>query len=587
MDIITKSQLSEFSAEFDYGKLPIDQAFERFANYTVLSREYGNEPLESYELEQSTIGGGNDIGLDGIAIIANGKLVYDENEISDLVSQFGVLDVTFCFLQAKTSSSFIAEEIGTFLFGVKEIFSDLDDPTEHGNWNEEVRHYHNLILKTFSFGAKMTKGLPKLKLFFVTTGKWREEHLDAKARFERDKRELERMGIFESVVYEAIDAQSIQHLYTQTKNKVSAEIKLINKITLPEIKGVGEAYYGLVPFSEFRRVIEDEDGTLKNVFYDNVRAFQGYNSVNRSIDLTIKDGKQHLFPLLNNGVTIIAKEVTPAGNKFHLRDYQIVNGCQTSHILFQNRQRKDIQSMYIPVRIIESVDDEVGSQIIVATNNQTEVKKEQLIALSEFQKQLERYFGAMSGSHKLYYERQSKQYAGDPSVPKNKVVSIPVQIISFTSMFLEEPHNVRGYYSTILENVEKVGKYIFSKDHKYAPYYTSALAYNRLEELFRRNMISSTFRKGKHHLLLAFRLLAEERNRPQLNSNAIDTYCDQINDKLLDDTQCLSLFKTACTIILETTPSKVLLDSHINSYLTKNIATRLGKNISIGKPRLR
>ncbi len=582
MDIIIKSQLTEFSQEFDYLELPVDQQFERFCNYSVFSREYGNEPLESYEIEQSTLGNTHDNGLDGIAIIVNGKLIYTEEEVSDLVKQNGYLNVTFCFLQAKTSTSFTAEEIGTFLFGVKDIFSDLNEPILHPNWNKEVTHYHELILHIYSFGSKMTNGLPKLKLFYVTTGKWQEQNIDAKGRFERDKRELEKTELFLSVSYDTIDSKAIQKLYTQTKNKVSADIKLINKITLPEIKGVGEAYYGLVPFSEFKKIIVDDDGYLKNVFYDNVRAFQGLNSVNRNIDKTIKDKKMQMFPLLNNGVTVIAKEITPAGNNFNLKDYQIVNGCQTSHVLYSNIKTEGIDSMYIPIRVIESIDDDVKNQIIIATNSQTEVKREQLIALSEFQKELEKYYAAMTGTGKLYYERQSKQYAGDSTVPKNRIISIPVQIISFTSMFLEEPHNVRGYYSKILENVEKVGKYIFSHDHKLASYYTSALAYSRLEELFRKGLLDVSFRKAKHHLLLTFRLIAEERNRPSLNSNSIEQYCDILNKKLLDNKKCLAIFKSACETILETTPNKQLFDRHINSLLTKNIASRLGKYVNLG-----
>jgi hypothetical protein len=582
MDIIVKSQLTEFINEFGYEKISIEQAFEKYCNYSVLSREYGNEPLEAYEIEQSSVGNSKDIGLDGIAIIVNGKLIYNQEDITELVNTNSYLDVTFCFVQAKTSSNFVAAEIGTFLFGVKSLFSDINEPEAHPNWNNDILHYHNLILHIYSFGAKMTNGLPNLKLFYATTGNWNNSHLDAKGRFEQDKKELDKTGLFSTVSFTPIDAKTIQNLYTQTKNKVSAEIKLINKITLPEIKGVGESYYGLIPFSEFKKIIIDDDHNLKNVFYDNVRAFQGYNTVNRSIDKTIKDKKFDFFPLLNNGVTVIAKEVTPVGNNFTLKDYQIVNGCQTSHVIYMNRNISDLEAMFIPIRIIESSDDSIKNQIIVATNSQTEVKREQLIALSEFQRDLEKYFAAISGPGKLYYERQSKQYAGISSIPKDKIVSIPVQIISFTSMFLDEPHNVRGYYSKILENVEKVGKYIFSSEHKYSTYYTSALTYNKLEDLFKNGKIDSKFRKAKHHLLLAFRLLAEERNKPYLNSNAINSYCDSLILKLLDDKKCLEIFKGACNIILETVPNKILLDKHINSKLTINIARQLGKFVHVG-----
>jgi hypothetical protein len=584
MDIIVKSQLNEFSAEFAYQNLTPEKAFEKFCNYSIYSKEYGNEPLESYEIEQTSVGDGGDNGMDGIAVIVNGKLVYTEEEINEHISRNSYLDVTFCFIQAKTSTSFVAAEIGTFLFGIKDVFSDLNEPAAHPNWNTDIQHYNNLIHHIYSNSAKMAScGLPKLKLYYVTTGQWLESHIDAKSRIERDKKELEKMGLFREISFSPIDGKEIQRLYSLTKNKVAADIKITNKITLTEINGIGQAYFGVIPFSEFKKVIMDDDNNIKNVFYDNVRAFQGLNSVNKNIDKTIKDNKIDLFPLLNNGVTIIAKSITPAGNNFTLRDYQVVNGCQTSHVLYNNGGLSEILNMQIPIRLIESQNDEVRNQIIIATNSQTEVKREQLIALSAFQKDIEKYYAAISGKGKLYYERQSKQYAGDSSIPKNKVISIPVQIISFTSMFLDEPHNVRGYYSKVLEDVEKLGKIIFSEDHKLAPYYTSGLAYHKLEELFRTGLISTEFRKAKHHLLLTFRLIAEENKRPQLNYSSIEKYCEVLNDKLLDDTQCLEIFRQACELVLNTVPNRVLLDRHINSLLSVNIGKSLNKFIQIGR----
>lgn len=583
MDIIIKSQLNEFISEFGYEGIKIDVAFEKFCNYSIISKEYMNEALEAYQIEQTSIGGGNDNGIDGIAIIVNDILIYNEQEIIEIANKSKSIDVHFCFIQSKSSNSFIAEEIATFLFGVKDIFSNLNNPSTRTNWGQKIQHHYELISKIYSYSSKMNKGLPKLKLFYATTGVWNSENHHSLVRINADKTELNGYGLFANIDICLLGSKEIQSLYTHTKNKVSADIRILNKMTLPDINGIGESYYGLIPFEEYKKVIIDDNDNLKNVFYDNVRAFQGLNPVNKSIDKTIKDKKIDIFPLLNNGVTIIAKEVNPVGNMFTINDYQIVNGCQTSHVLYQNRNDNEISKMLIPIRVIESSDESVKSQIIIATNSQTEVKREQLIALSEFQKDLEKYFSSINGKGKLYYERQSKQYSGDTSVPKNRVISIPIQIISFTSMFLDEPHNVRGYYSKILENVERVGKYIFSQEHKYSSYYTSALAYNRLEELFKKELLDHSFRKAKHHLLLTFRLLAEERNKPKLNNSQMDRYCETINEKLLDDDKCLSIYRVACKTILDTLPNKILLDRNINHLLTKDIAQRLGKYVQVGR----
>ena len=114
---------------------------------------------------------------------------------------------------------------------------------------------------------------------------------------------------------------------------------------------------------------------------------------------------------MNNGVTIIARNLQVTGHKCHIEDFQIVNGCQTSHELFSN-QDSISESLMIPLRLISTQDEGVIESIIKATNRQTEVKKEQFFAVTEFSKQLERFFQAFPEEHKLFYERRSRQYDG-------------------------------------------------------------------------------------------------------------------------------------------------------------------------------
>lgn len=44
----------------------------------------------------------------------------------------------------------------------------------------------------------------------------------------------------------------------------------------------------------------------------------------------------HLFGLLNNGITIIADQVHIISTEASLINYQIVNGCQTSNVIFES-----------------------------------------------------------------------------------------------------------------------------------------------------------------------------------------------------------------------------------------------------------
>jgi hypothetical protein len=51
--------------------------FEHFVNFCAVSNEYGEE----FDVEEIHTGGGDDLGIDGIAVIVNGALVDDSEEV--------------------------------------------------------------------------------------------------------------------------------------------------------------------------------------------------------------------------------------------------------------------------------------------------------------------------------------------------------------------------------------------------------------------------------------------------------------------------------------------------------------------------
>jgi AIPR protein len=85
------------------------------------------------------------------------------------------------------------------------------------------------------------------------------------------------------------------------------------------------------------------------------------------------------------------------GSNFTIEDFQIVNGCQTSNVIFDERKILD-DSMMIPLRLIWTTDDDVIESVVFATNQQTELKPEQLYARTEFAKTLIKYIVILSKS---------------------------------------------------------------------------------------------------------------------------------------------------------------------------------------------
>lgn len=541
MDRITKSLIEELltTQEIESDGEPRD--FEKLVNYTTISNEYN----KTFELDFVTVGEGNDTGIDGIAIIVNGQLVETTDEIDDLLEKNGYLEVVYVFTQAKSSSNFNSGEINTFLFGVKDFFSDRPKLVR----NDDIQKFAEMSNYVYSKAASFRKN-PNLKLFYVTTGTWTND-INLTAVIESGRIELAEKNLFDTIVINPFGAKELTSYYRKTKEANQATIQFVKRITLPPINSISESYIGLLPFSEFKKIIIDENDKLKSVFEDNVRDFQGdANDVNQVIGNTITGSHSDLFSVLNNGVTIVADSVSPTGDNFTLRDYQIVNGCQTSNVLFNNRNSPSISRVEIPIKIIATTNEEVKNQITLATNNQTPIKKEQLAALTEFQRNLEKYYNSFAGENRLYYERRSRQYNSDSSVIKTRVITIPIQIKSFSAMFLQNPHLVTSYFGAIVKRLNSESSQIFKEDHAYAPYYASALVYYKLESLFRRKVIDTKYKKVRFHLIMLIRLLVTKDPLPPFNSTRqMETFCKKIIDVLADEQQANDVFKKATAII--------------------------------------
>lgn len=382
-------------------------------------------------------------------------------------------------------------------------------------------------------------------MYYATTGKWQNDP-KLVSRIDHDRDTLLELDIFRSVDFIPADARHLQRLYGNAKNRFSKSIEFQNKVTLPKLSGVQESYLGYLPSDQFLKLITDDSGSIvRGLFYDNIRDFQGDNPVNVEIDETLKSEDRALFVLMNNGVTIVADSITKTADLFSLEDYQIVNGCQTSHVLFNNRDALE-KPVQIPIKLIVSKDGLVKNRIIKATNRQTMVKSEELTALTDFQKSLEDYYNAITGDFRLFYERRSQQYRAATGIEKIRVVSIPNQIRSFASMFLGLPHQASRYYGTLLNSIESK---IFVHDHLPVAYYVSALGLYRFESLSRKKTMEAKYRPFKYHLLPLARVLIAGTEMPPMNSHKFERYCGKIVSVLQSEKESFTVFSSAARLL--------------------------------------
>ncbi len=479
-------------------------AFEHFSDFLIVNKYVADRFAPEDVMTKD-----GEIGLDGVAIIVNDMLVTDEDSLEAAWGRSPEdSSVRFVFIQAKTSEKFDSGDIQVFIYGVRNFF--LPD-SERKFTNKKMENLVKLKDLIYQKTLSIRNNNPSIDMFYITCGKWTEEN-SLSSMIRLGKQDLENTHNFFKVDFYPYDADKIITAYKELKKKIRKTVVMEKRYTFPPMTSIRQAYGGLVRCKDFINLLQDEEGNmLHNIFEDNVRDFQGYNPINTEIANTIKDeNERKLFSVLNNGLTILAKKITSTGDNLEIFDYQIVNGCQTSYVLFDNRDNIT-NDMYLYVKLIEVEKQEVLDKIVYTTNRQTEVKSEAFAATKPFHRGLEDFYNSFSMPYRLYYERRSKQYDLDDTINKNRVVTLATQINCYVSMFLNEPHSTHRYYGELLKNYSKN---LFIGEKLYEPYFVSAYFLFYVNEAMKKNELNRIkFSHFKYHLILGMRRAAFNKNK--------------------------------------------------------------------------
>ena len=223
------------------------------------------------------------------------------------------------FIQSKTSKNFETKEIGNFGWAVNDFISEKPQIS----WSKIALEKIKLLNKLFE-NSSVLREKPRCHLFYVTLGIVNKTDQNIVAKVEEIKRNIGNENLFESIKFDLIGVNEIHAQYKKIGQAVTKSFEFPCRVTLPEINGVTEAYLGIIDGSIIIQLMTDEDGELiPNVFYDNVRDFQGENNVNKEIQMTLKTADKQAFVVLNNGVTIVAETLQTSRDKFTISNYQI------------------------------------------------------------------------------------------------------------------------------------------------------------------------------------------------------------------------------------------------------------------------
>jgi len=546
MHQILESYVRDFREKFDLERLRDSVAFEHFASHCVFRNN--PRPPDDYDFEDITCGDAT--GVDAIAIFVNERFIESVDALESISDRR--ISVNFTFVQAKRSSSFDLGDMLKFFSTVERFFTERDPAAI-----KDLEKWFLLKERIFSLAGRFSEN-PQLTLFYVTTGNWTREQTLV-AQIDAAKSRLQAKKLFSHVNIQMVDGEDLTTMYRSIVTQVSRSITMDKYAIVPKIAGVRQAFIGVLPASEYLCLISGEDNqVLRHLFYDNVRDYQGENPVNREITETLvgDPAGAERFVLLNNGVTIVAREVRQTGTEFQIKDFQIVNGCQTSYVLHGNRANLK-GTEFLTIKLIETDDLEIANQITKATNRQTKVELEAFASLQPFHKELEAFYSSFAKENRLYYERRSRQFAHDPSIRRSSVVTVPNQIKAFVSIVLEEPHKIHYYYGQLLDSYSAgKSRRLFADNHALYPYYFSSWLSMTLKPLLEDSGVPGLWR---YHVLLVVRCLAGGQfdHSRITDSKYCEKYCKAVMTELRDNNSINLKISAAWTLIRECAGNEV------------------------------
>ena len=193
--------------------------------------------------------------------------------------------------------------------------------------------------------GRIRDGKPRAQAYFATTARASDDREILGAQ-QALKVAIADTGYFSHVEVTLANCDSIVEMWKAAEGQIEATLKVLGSAAFPKAPGIEEGYAVTVKAIDFIEEIltNGNDRLRQRIFEENVRDFIGLEGgVNVEIADTLKDHqKQKRFGILNNGVTIISPDVRISGFDIYLRDFQIVNGCQTSNVLFEHRGKVDL-----------------------------------------------------------------------------------------------------------------------------------------------------------------------------------------------------------------------------------------------------
>ena len=207
----------------------------------------------------------------------------------------------------------------------------------------------------------------------------------------------------------------------------------------------------------------------------------------------------------------------------------------------------------IVVKCIESTNEEYITEIISATNSQTEIPKESFFSLKEKTKQIQSFFNiqndSQSSENKIYFERRENEYK-QSNHQQSRIFDIKLLCRVYNAMFLDQPHNSARYVAKIFEIQ---GENLFKETDQEISYYVAALTHYKLNSLINsKRLDANTYSALRWHVIFIFKhLVHKEVKNVQPNSKTMNKYCEKILNVLTSPDRKYEQYFQECFDIID------------------------------------
>jgi hypothetical protein len=553
MDVVIRGFMRRFQADFGLEGLNDDDLFESFATYCAIRRYYKGPFIP----DECRIGGGAG-AIDAAAVIVNGILFADPQKLKEYLTEQPEVDARFVIVHAQPGGDLPPNVFARLADDVKLLFGP--QPTLLAA-TPELDRFAACIEVVYSERPRFRNDSPVVSAYCITPGRPSSARMSTTPS--TAAKELKGLGLFASIEVESVDADALKVLFHRTHTPVEATMTMAQFITLPAVPSVDQVHLGVVSAQELvDNVLSDDRGHIRPwLFYDNVRSYLQSSPVNREMAQTLRT-KHGRFSIMNNGITIVAGALDILdGNRFALREFYVVNGCQTCHVLHANKTLLD-ESTRVTVRVIVTDDDDVIDDVVKGSNRQTTVTLPTLDARKPFQKELEDYFAAQAAPRQLLYERRVGQYGAGPiardtlplsaapvktkaaGLPRSRIMQPETVARAFVSAFKSEAWRASSG-SAFPERV--VFRSAPVPDAK--PFYTAASILFAAEDLLSNRKLPADFRSAKYHLVAAAKSYLVGADAMPAGTGERSAQCETILDAIWDPAQAVKVFDVAMSAL--------------------------------------